>query len=501
MTFLRRLLELPFLVILMGIGSAIMAMPAAYAVVLGQFDIARAFFYAGTVLLIVTAMIALATATSRARGPSDRQLDAVIGSYLVLPIIFAVPVHQAMPGLPFSVAWFEMLSSFTTTGATLFETPGVVAAPIHLWRATVGWLGGFYTLLIAACILAPVGLGGVELLGVRTSGNASGSGPVTTIAEPSQRVIQFATQLFPVYAGLTVILWIGLLVSGDSAFVALCHAMGVLSASGISPLQGLGPDGSGVLGEVMIFTFFGLAVTRRFWPGAVMVDQTLKLWKDPEIRLAVGLVTFVTAVLVLRHAAMMMQSPEVQGLATSARAVWGSAFTALSFLTTTGFQSEYWPEIGSPGLVLLGLAMIGGGVATTAGGVKLLRVYALLRHGERELERIVHPHSIGGHGQVARRLRRQGAYLAWIFFMIFGLSIALITATLTLTGLGFREALVLGIACLSSTGQLATVFGDTPISYAGLGPTAHGILGAAMILGRLEILAIFAFLIPKGWSH
>ena len=501
MIFLRRLLELPLLVVLMGTAAASMVLPAAYAVGLGQFDIARAFFYTACVLLVLTAMIALATASHRPHNPAYSQFVSVIGAYLVLPVVLAVPVHQAMPGLPFGAAWFEMLSCFTTTGATLFETPNVVAAPLHLWRASVGWMGGFYTLVVAAAVLAPIGLGGTELLGGQAPGQAGGIQQITRIAEPSQRIAHFSRQLFPVYAGCTLFLWIGLLIAGDSALVALCHAMGTLSASGISSVGGLAGTNSGVWGEAMIFACLGLAVTRRFWPGAVMMTgQTVKLWQDPELRLALGIVSIVSAGLVLRLV-LATESESLQGLGAAARQIGGGAFTTLSFLTTTGFQSASWPDLGAPGLVLLGLAMIGGGVATTAGGIKLLRVYALLRHGERELERIVHPHSIGGHGLVARRLRREGAYLAWIFFMIFGLSIAAITAALTLTGLAFDEALVLGIASLTTTGQLATVVGDAPISYAGLEASTMGILGAAMILGRLEILAVLAFLTPKGWSR
>lgn len=229
-----------------------------------------------------------------------------------------------------------------------------------------------------------------------------------------------------------------------------------------------------------------------------MTDGRTKFWHDPELRLALFIVATVTVLLVFRSVTM---ANGTVGFVSSGQAIWAAAFTTLSFLTTTGYQSAFWPDLSAPGLFLLGVAIVGGGVATTAGGVKLLRVYALLRHSERELERIVHPHSIGGHGQVARRLRREGAYLAWIFFMIFGLSLAAITAALTLTGLDFQQAFVLGIACLSTTGQLASAVGETPISYAGLGATTMAILGAAMVLGRLEILAVFAVLAQKGWSR
>lgn len=499
MNFLRRLLDLPLLVILMGISAGAMYLPAAYAVALQQFSVARAFFYSGSVLLILIAMIALATSSHRSRDPMQSQLASVVGAYLVLPVLLAVPLYQAIPDLAFADAWFEMLSSFTTTGATVFDIPGVVAQPLHFWRALVGWMGGFYILVVTVSVLAPRGLGGVELLGIRAPGRPDGGIQVTRIAEPSQRLVHFAALLFPVYAGLTVLLWASLLIAGDTALIGLCHAMGTLSASGISPLVGLQGTASGVGGEGVIFLFMALAVTRALWPDTMMSDRSRKVWQDPELRLAAGIVFGVAAVLCLHNVFIGNDSNTLQGNSSLIQAFWGSAFTALSFLTTTGFQATSWQNIGSPGFVLLGLAIIGGGVATTAGGIKLLRVYALLRHGERELERIVHPHSIGGHGPVARRLRREGAYLAWIFFMVFGLSIAAVSTALTLAGLGFQDALVFGVAALSNTGQLASAVGDATIGYSDLGSAAKAILGMAMILGRLEILAIFAVLVPNGW--
>ena len=94
-------------------------------------------------------------------------------------------------------------------------------------------------------------------------------------------------------------------------------------------------------------------------------------------------------------------------------------------------------------------------MATTAGGAKLLRVYALYKHGLRELERLVHPHSVGGSGGEARHLRRRGAYMAWLFFMLMALSLALVMAAFALTGSAFEEALVLAVAGLTTTGPLA----------------------------------------------
>ena len=501
MIFLRRLLDLPLSVILMGIGCGAMYLPAAYALALMDFPLARAFFYSGNVLLILTAMVALATSTYRPRDAAQGQLVSVVVAYLLLPILFAVPLHQAVPGLRFTDAWFEMLSSFTTTGSTIFDTPALVARPVHLWRALVGWMGGFFILLVAVSVFAPRGLGGVELLGARISGATNGRAQNVRIAEPSLRMAHFCNVLFPIYAGLTGVMWVGLLIAGDTALIALCHAMGTLSSSGISPVVGLAGTASGVAGEAIVFLVMGFAVTRGLWPGARLLNPSFRILRDPELQLAAGIVAFATVVLLLHHGVWAADQSHLQSVSGIAKAIWGAAFTTLSFLTTTGFQSADWMDGGSPGLVLLGLAMIGGGVATTAGGVKLLRVYALLRHGERELERIVHPHSIGGHGPVARQLRREGAYLAWIFFMVFGLSVAAITAALTLSGLGLEDALVLCIASLTNTGQLAAAVNESAITYSKLGGVPMGILGFAMILGRLEILAVFAVLTPYGWRR
>ena len=177
----------------------------------------------------------------------------------------------------------------------------------------------------------------------------------------------------------------------------------------------------------------------------------------------------------------------------------------MSFLTTTGFESKAfptvmdWSELSSPGLVLVGLALTGGGIATTAGGVKLLRIYALFRHSERELERLVHPSSVGGSGQEARRIRRQGAQISWVFFMLFALSIIGTMVALSLTGVQFENAMVLAVASLSNTGPLVELAAETPISISGITDGAKFVLAIAMVLGRLEALAIIALFNPDLW--
>ena len=109
--------------------------------------------------------------------------------------------------------------------------------------------------------------------------------------------------------------------------------------------------------------------------------------------------------------------------------------------------------------------------------------------------------SIGGGGKDARRIRKQGAYISWVFFMLFALSIAAVMVMLSLTGVQFETAIVLSVSALSTTGPLASVAAETPIAYSGIPDAAKVILAGAMILGRLETLAIIALFNPEIWQR
>jgi trk system potassium uptake protein TrkH len=187
--------------------------------------------------------------------------------------------------------------------------------------------------------------------------------------------------------------------------------------------------------------------------------------------------------------------------------LWGAFFTVLSFLTTTGFESVGWSDariwsgLDAPGLILLGLAMMGGGVATTAGGVKLLRIYALYKLGRRELDRLAEPSSVGGGGAAARQLRGEGAFLAFVFFMLFALSIGGLNLALGALGVPFEQALVLSVAALTTTGPMAEVTRIADGGWSALSDGAKAVLAAGMILGRMETLALLAFLLPAAWRR
>jgi trk system potassium uptake protein TrkH len=149
----------------------------------------------------------------------------------------------------------------------------------------------------------------------------------------------------------------------------------------------------------------------------------------------------------------------------------------------------------------MGLAILGGGVATTAGGVKLLRIYALYLHGLRELEKLVHPSSVGRAGGFSRRLRRQGAFIAFVFFMLFALSLMVASLVFAAFGSGFEEAMVLAVAGLTTTGPLVVWATEAPVALAELAGGARLAFAGTMVLGRFELLAIVALLSPALWRR
>lgn len=494
---------LPFIVLLMGIGALSMLPVSVHAYLVRDLPTARIFLYSSLIFLILFAMIAVATANRVVRRQGRSHLLSLLAAYTLLPLMLAFPLYEAIGNTDYLSAYVEMVSSFTTTGASFFER-GRLPPSLHLWRAQVGWMGGFFVWVTAVAVFAPLNLGGFEVGSSSEIGQgALPASQIRGVADTSVRLRKFAVLLFPVYAGLTLVLWILLLSAGDAPLVALAHAMAILSTSGISPVGGLAGGSSGVLGEGVMLLFLVFALSRVTFSKWERPEGLRSLWTDPELRMGLAIVTAVPVLLFLRH--WVFAAGGDVGLADGLFGLWGGFFTALSFLTTTGFRSAGWDEaqlwsgLQTPGLVLMGLAVFGGGIATTAGGVKLFRLYALYKHGLREMEKLVQPSSVGGSGQRARHIRRQGAYSAWIFFMLFALSICVVMTALSLSGLRFEEALVLTVAALSTTGPLTQIAMESPIDLLILSPSAKLIFTAAMVIGRLETLAIIALMNPTFW--
>lgn len=500
--------RIPVTALLIGILAALMLVPALQAAIEGEWRSARGFFYSGLFGILAAAALAVLLPPMKASDTARHELLMLMLVWVLLSLLASLPLLLLTPALGLSGAWFEMMAALTTTGGSAY--PRVQAAPdaIHLWRGMVGWFGGLLTLMAAHIVLAPRRLGGFEVLaaadGLATNRSVDLRAPGASFGSRSARALR---TILPIYTLMTIGLALVFNVTDKPGFISAVHAMSIVSTSGISPVEGGFASAGGFWSELAAVFCMILAATRLLYHDATQTGRRRHWQQDPELRLMLVFALLATSLLFLRHwVGVLMIDVDVATL-DGLRAFWGSFFMAVSFITTTGFESYAWDSardwsgLANPGLILLGLCTIGGGAATTAGGIKLIRAYALLRHGSRELERIASPHSVAGSGAGPRGLRREGALIAWAFTMLFILALMGAVLGLTLTGMRFADALIAAIAALSNTGPAFAAVAEGGQSFATLDTAQRAILGVAMLLGRVETLAAIALFNPDAWHR
>ncbi|MHA1528336.1 MAG: TrkH family potassium uptake protein [Alphaproteobacteria bacterium] len=504
-----RLLRLPVFPLCLGVLALAMLGPALFGLIQGDEHSARSFLYTAIFTGFASATLAVALG-SRGRSGHGELRDLVI-CWALVPLFAAAPLWLRTPYIGAWGAWFEMVSAFTTTGGTVYGDPENVPEAIHLWRGMVAWFGGLVTLVAAFAILAPRNLGGFEVTvrSVGVAGQPSGSislqGAATVRLD--ERLARTLRTLLPVYGALTAMLAFLFSALGQDELAAAVHAMAIVSTSGISPYSnGLATDPS-FLVELAAVLFMVLAATRLTYAEARRFGAVERWHRDPELKLMALLISIATLALFLRHWFGALTIDLGDRASEALPALWGAVFTSLSFLTTTGFESASWDSardwsgMANPGLILLGLCAIGGGAATTAGGIKLVRGYALLRHGYRELERIAQPNSVLATGVRLRGVLRDGAFLAWAFVMLFIMAIFVAVIALTLTGMSFEDSLVAAIASISNTGPAFDLVAPGEIDFPRLSESQRLILAITMILGRIETLAVISLFNTDTWRR
>lgn len=500
--------RVPLFLYILAISGLSMVPPALLAFMDSGPAAALPFVVGTVIVIVIAALLALALNNRAPRLPVREHLMALLGTFTVIPVLLGWVFASAVDDIRFIDALLEVTSAITTTGLTVESDPEAWSRPVHLWRCILGWLGGLLIWVAAIAILAPLHIGGFELLLPRQDRSRHYTRLLGDRAiSPARRVARAFDALAKVYLVLTSALWLLLLMAGEMPFVALCHAMSTLSTSGISPVGGLSGGDAGILGEMVIFGFFIFAISRRTFANDLPQFGRSGLLRDPEIRVAVTAIVLVTVVLFVRHWYALVETAEIIGLSLIPRAVWGAVFTSASFLTTTGFiSSEWeiarlWSGLSTPGMVLMGLSVFGGGVATTAGGVKLLRIYVLYKHGQREVSRLAHPSAVGGIGTRKRPVSQQAALMAWLFFMLMALSITLSMMAFAFAGQSFEVSTILTIAAITNNGPLLDIASVVPLRTVEFSDTVKYFMCAAMAFGRLETLAIIALFNPDFWRR
>jgi len=463
----------------------------------GDLRVAKVFLASAVVLLLTGTFCAISLANRRRELTIFDQLVGLAATFALAPLMTAMPVYLLIDDLSLSDAYVEFVSCFTTTGGALTDIPATEGI-VHFWRAEVAWLGGLLMWGAAVAIFRPLDLGGFE------SVQHGGFGPAAHLSSRRKHrarsyLNSTILKLAPLYMAVTAVLWGLLLLAGFEPFPAVVVAMSTVSTSGITVGDTALPASAGFWGEFWILLFMLLALSRIVATGSVRRLGSLSFVRDPEINLAAMLIAATLAAALLFEWHELVREYNNSGLRHVAFNCWGIIFTAVSYLTTTGFGSAHWPfatvsgQYGLPDMILMTLAMLGGGVATTAGGIKLLRIYLLFNRSRHEVHRIVMPQSSLSRGSYGKVLRTEGASLAWIFIVLLALSFAALFIYLSARGLEFEAAMTVTAAMLTTTGPLVGETLGSDFDLQDLDMVSRLILAFAMIVGRLELL-VFVFI-------
>ena len=498
----KKLLSLPLFFQVFGLACIFMFVVCIYSFISDFYKEGRIFLYTGLTGSLVFSLVILATSNRDLKETGFSQLLSLILSFLLLPLFLAIPNWIILPETNMIDSYLDMVSAFTTTGLTIFENDFLTKS-IHLWRAIVAWFGGCLVWIAAFVILLPTSGSGFEVFSNAKVFNAGDR--KLTLDERSITLVKVSRKLIPIYIALTLILWSILTILGTDGYTSLIRALSIVSTSGISGPDSFASDGAGFLGELVIILFLFFALSNNVLG---ILNQKLKMKSlslDSEVRLGLALILIVTGLISLKQIAeFIFYNNELGSFENIVKIIWGNFFTIFSFITTNGYVSSYWNFISSQddisyiSILLIGLCLFGGGLATTAGGIKLLRISILFSAFSNETGKMLNPSIIEKNRQ--NNNFDISIFVAWIFFMLFLVSLAILTVFLATFEILFADALILAVACLTTTGPIIEVIGLETYLISDLSFTSKIALVVGMALGRLEILVAIS-LITFGFNR
>lgn len=437
------------------------------------------------------AIAALTGYGAYARTRMERDLTIREGYAVVALAWITVGLAGAVPYLLAGVvtspvaAFFESVSGFTTTGATVFSDIESLPRGVLFWRSVTQWLGGMGIVVLGIAILPFLGVGGMQLF------RAEVPGPTPELLVP--RVRNTASLLWVVYGGLTAAQIVLFLFGGLSPFEAINHAFTTLSTGGFSTRNAsLAAFDSPYIQYVTILFMYLAAL--NFTLHFRALSGRFDYWRDAEWRFFSGVLLACTALIFLLA---------VAGGSGGAfeRSFRDSLFQTVSIGTTTGFVTydfELW-AVGAQ-FLLLGLMFMGGMAGSTGGGMKAMRVYLLVRHGLTELKRSVHPRAVVvahlGPRAVRDRVFLRILAFALFFFALFGAG----ALALTLVGHDLTTAIGASAASIGNVGPGLGGVGAVD-NYGWMGWPSHAVLIFLMLAGRLEIFTILLLFHPDLWRR
>lgn len=468
--------------------SLLMVLPMVIAIIDGVPSVVSAFATSSMISSFFGVMFIIAFYGSK---PSDQMTVAMAGTILTgfiaaffcgLPSIFLSPDFNVIMG------FFDGMSAFTTMGVSSFPDIDSMPRALILWISLVGWFGGFLSILVMLSILSACNSGGMQMHVSPISKGVSGG--------LSGRMYSAGKEMFPIYAGLTLVCFIFLWAGPMTAFEAFVRSLGAISTSGVN-LPNTGVAISGFWSQLIMVIFMLIGMFNLDYHYAWLKGQRQIYRQDSETNF-LWRILFVAFMVFIFLA--ILGDTIVSGKLES---IWDSVFIIVSAASTTGIMPE------NPGItintgmivVLMVLASIGGEVASTSGGLKTMRLAIVFRQLIDELHRLGHPHGVSIIRFSKSKVARNDMEAVWLLGSTFLVMIAGGTLLLAMLGLDLQESLSMAVAAATTSGHLVDVMAPTFPGFAGLDPAEYVILSVLMFFGKFETTLIMGLMVRSVWRH
>ena len=412
--------------------------------------------------------------------------------YLIVSLVWVVfSIFGAMPfvisGSTLSItdAFFETMSGFTTTGASILNDIESLPKGILFWRSIIQWIGGMGMIVMSLAILPMLGIAGMELF------VAEVPGPTADKLHP--RVKQTAKRLWGIYVLFTIVETILLWIGDMDLFDAINHAFTTMATGGYSTKQASVAFYDSAYIQYVITLFMLIAGVNFSLSYFALKGKFNKVFSNEEFRYYIGFIVIFTLSLTL---ILVLQNSD-QSFEKSFR---DSAFQVVSIITTTGYVTADYLSWGALAFMLVfAMMFFGGSAGSTGGGIKIVRIVLLFKNSFQEFKRLLHPNAI-----IPVRLNHKAVdpkivtnVLAFIVFYI----ITFVAGSIIMAGLGLDFDSAMG-AVIASLGNIGPGIGSVgPMdNYAHIPDLGKWFLSFLMMLGRLELFTVMIIFSPVFWK-
>jgi len=443
--------------------------------------------------------IAMYTTKKHRKEMNKREGYIVVAfGWIVMSLTGTLP-YLATETIPsFTEAFFETMSGYTTTGASILNDIEILPEGVLFWRSMTHWIGGMGIIVLAIAILPLLGVGGMQLFA------AEAPGPGGDKLHP--RITDTAKRLWLIYFGYTIAETILLQVAGMSFFDAINHALSTLSTGGFSTKNAsIAHWNDNPAVQYIIIFFMFLAGTNFVLSYYLFKGNVTKIIKDDEFKLYfkfIAAFTIVAALLIYFRADVSQSSvahPQVLGEGESA--IRHALFQVLAIVTTTGFVSADY-TMWTPFLTVFffGLMFLGGSAGSTSGGVKVVRHLILIKNGFLEFKRSLHPNAILPVRYNTKSVSKDIVFNVLGFFILYMLSFIIGALVFSMFQIDFTSAIGLSASSLGNVGPALGDFGPVN-NYASLPALGKWWASFMMLLGRLELFTVLILLTPFFWRN